>query len=301
MQFILCIIAFAINPNVSHARLVDKTTALVNADLVLYSDIEKIKSEFSLRREIDPLVNLTGFTPEKDSLDYLIQERLALQKFPASEEEVEEEINAVQKNNKIERDKLKEILAAQGVKFDDYRGLMKVSVSKRKLIERELRPLAIITDEDVKNFYYTDPTYREKKREQKLALTYVLQQMLITTESVANEAKKKLKNGEDFDSVASELAGKGIEVTKLGAMAEENLSPKIKESIVNLKVGEATAPISTGTGYMILRILEIGAPRDPDFEKEKDQIKNNLFHTALLKQLKSWTEKERAQSYIHIP
>ena len=152
----------------AHARLIDRTTALVNSDVVLASDVSSFKKNSSLRREIDPFVGLTGFSSDanKDVLDYLVQERLVMQKHPASPEETEEEINAVQRNNKIERERLREVLKAQGVDFEDYRNLMAVSVSKRKLIDRELRPLAAISDEEVKNFYYTDPAHQEARTAQ---------------------------------------------------------------------------------------------------------------------------------------
>lgn len=234
-------------------------------------------------------------------LEYLVQEKLVLQKFPATEDEIEEEINAVQKNNKIDREALKQVLSSQGVRFEDYRKLMGLSVSKRKLIDRELRPLAAISDEEIKNFYYTDPASRTAVKGEKLVLSYNLQQLLIPNSNLADTVAKRLRGGEDFDSVASELAGKGVEFSRLGTISEENMNSKIRESIQGLKVGESTKPIATGAGYMILKITEIGAPKDPVFEKEKERIRGMLFQKALQNQLKIWTEREKSVSYIHIP
>lgn len=290
-------------PSLVDARLVDRTTALVNSEVILQSDTQSFRKNFSLRKEIDPFVGLLEFSPSdgKENMNYLIQESLVLQKFPPTEEEVEEEINAVQRNNKIDRDRLKEVLAGQGVRFDDYRRLMKVSVAKRKLVDKELRPLAMVTDEEVKNQYYTDPASRERRKEQKLVLKYTLQQLLIPNARLAETARRRLKAGEDFDGLASELAAQGAESSRLGTISEENMNAKIRESIQGLKVGESTDPISAGTGYMILKILEISAPTDPVFEREKERIRSALFQKALLNQLRLWTERERAQSYIHIP
>jgi peptidyl-prolyl cis-trans isomerase SurA len=287
----------------SHARLVDRTSALVNGEVILQSDLQSYKKNFSLRKEIDPFVGLVNLAigENKENLDYLIQESLVLQKFPPTEEETEEEINAVQRNNKITREKLKEVLLAQGVNFDDYRQLMRVSVAKRKLVERELRPLAMITDEEVKNQYYTDSSLKERRKEQKLVLKYNLQQLLLPNSKLSEFAHKRLKAGEDFDAVASDLGSEGAESSKLGTISEENMNSMIKDSIQGLKVGESTKPISAGTGYMILKILEISAPTDPVFEREKERIRSVLFQKALLGQLKLWTERERSQSYIHIP
>jgi parvulin-like peptidyl-prolyl isomerase len=177
---------------------------------------------------------------------------------------------------------------------------MGVSVSKRKLIEKDLRPLAAISDEDVRNFYYTDPIYSARRKDQKLVLTYTLQQLLIPSEEIAQEAQKRLHAGVDFDSVAAELSSKGVESTRLASMSEDNLNPKIRDAIQGMKVSESTPTIVSGNTYMILRILEIGAPQDPVFEKEKEKLRNELFQKALANQLRLWTERERAASYVHV-
>lgn len=287
----------------ANAREIDRTSVLVNGDVVLKSDINSFKKNFPLRREIDPFVNLVSMSSdakEKDVVDYLIQERLVSQKHNASDDEVEEEINVVQRNNRIDRDHLKEVLKSQGVKFEDYKRIMGVAVSKRKLIEKELRPLAAVSDEDVKNYYYTDSSFQTRRKDSKLVLSYTLQQMLIPSQALAETAVKRLRGGEDFDSVASDLSTKGVESSRLGTISEDNMNSRIKEAVTGLKVGDSTKAFNTGSGYMVLRILEIGAPKDPVFEREREKIRNELFQKALVNQLRLWTERERASSYVHL-
>ena len=301
MFYLFFILSIAFAPT-SHARLVDKTLSIVNSDLILQSDVESFRKNFNLRREIDPFIALLNFSSDssKDILGYLVQEKLVLQKTPATPDEVEEEINAVQRNNKIAREQLREVLRAQGVDFDRYQQLMAVSVAKRKLIDKELRPLAAVSDEEVKNYYYTDPAFLSHRGEQKLVLSYSLQQLILPSATVAEEAQKRLRAGEDFDSVASVLSSKGAESTKLNSISEENLNTQIREAIKELKVGENTKPISSGSGYVILKITGIGAPKDPKFEQEKEKIRSVLFQKSILNQLKSWTEREKASAYVHL-
>lgn len=298
-----CFLLLLLTPSISHARLIDKTVALVNSDVITLSDTENFQRDFNLRKEIDPFVGFLHVSPQKtnDIRDYLIQEALIQQKFPPTTEEIEEEINAVQKNNQIDRERLKAVLASQGVKFDSYQALMKISVSKRKLMDRELRPLSNVSDEDVKNYYYTAPEYSETKKAQKLVLTYDIAQMEIPTQALSQEVSKRLHAGEDFDALASSMNNQGIEVRQLGSFSEENLSEKIRDALNGLKVGEASDPISTGAGYQILKINKIGAPKDAQFEKNKEQIRNQLVQKTMSSQLSIWTDKERAQAYIYLP
>ena len=118
---------------------------------------------------------------------------------------------------------------------------------------------------------------------------------------LADAAAKRLHAGDDFDAVGADLAAQGAEKSSLGVLQEDKLSPAIQKAIAGLRVGESSSPISAGGGYMILKIAEIGAPKDPVFEREKEGIRNQLFQKALLNQLALWTERERAQSYIYIP
>jgi peptidyl-prolyl cis-trans isomerase SurA len=297
--FVTALLTISLN---SEAKLIDKTIALVNADVILQSDLTSFRKNFSLRKELDPFLTMQSVSLEgnKEAQEYLVQEKLVIQKQSPTEDEIEEEINAVQRNNKIDRNQLKDVLKSQGVKFEDYRYLMLVSVAKRKLVDRELRALAAVSDEDVKNYYYTDPALKNQRDGNKLVLSYSLQQLILPNQNLANAAHKRIAAGEDFDSVTADLSGKGAESSSLKNISEENLNGKIRESIQGLRVGEATKPISAGSGYMILKITEVGAPKDPVFEKEKDRIRGILFQKALITQLKLWTEREKAASYVKI-
>ena len=304
--FFVAIFLAAILANAAEARIIDRTAALVNSDVVTLSDVESLTKNFSIRKELDPFVGFfqLELKSSQDIINHLIQETLIMQKFPPSKEEVEEEVNSVQRNNKIDRDKLKEVLLAQGVHFDVYYNLMKVSVSKRKLIDRELRPISAVSDDEIKSYYYTAPEFLQRRQEQKLVLSYSLAQLSVSDADVAEAMYKKLRTGEDMDSVRSEFSVKTsatIEKSNLGTFSEEKLAPAILAGLQGLKTGDVTKPISTGSGYILLKIIEIGAPRDPVFEKEKEQIRNKLFRNALSAQLKLWTERELAKSYIYIP
>jgi peptidyl-prolyl cis-trans isomerase SurA len=303
MVKLLVSLALVLGSHLAQAREIDRTAVLVNGDVILRSDLSAFKKNFELRKQLDPFVQIlsySGDAKDADALNYLVQERLVQQKYPPTDDEIEEEINAVQRNNRIDREHLKELLKSQGVKYEDYRRLLGVSVAKRKLIEKDLRPLAAISDEDVRNYYYTDAAFAARRKSQRLVLSYTLQQMLLPSEALAQSASRRLRAGEDFDSVASELAPKGVETSRIASMSEEDMNPKIREAIQGMKVGDSTKIIVSGQTYMILRILEIGAPQDPVFEKDKERIRNDLFQKALVNQLHLWTERERASSYIHV-
>src|SRR3989338_4914720 len=173
---ILIFLATLAAANSSEAKVIDRTAALVNGDVITLSDVGRFRQYFNLRKEIDPFVAFFNISPRagRETIDYLVQESLVTQKFPSTKADIDEEVQAVLKKNNIELESLKGILKSQNVGFDTYQQLMGVSIAKRKLMDRELRPLAVVTEDEVKNFYYTDSAFIERKRKQKFLLSYDL-------------------------------------------------------------------------------------------------------------------------------
>lgn len=287
----------------AQGRLLDKTAAVVNGDVITLSDSSYFKKNLKLRHELDPFLNFFAKGPETDQeiVNYLVQEVLIMQKLTPTKEETEEEINSIQNNNKIDRDKLKEVLKSQGVDFDDYYALMKVSIAKRHLMDRELRPLSQVSDEEVKNYYYTSPEFSEKNKVRKLSLSYGLNQIIIPTKELSDLIASRLKSGEDMQALSGQFKSSGADYVKLGLLSEDKLAPAVKDAIQDLKVGEFSKPIYTGSGYVILEVSEISAPKDINFEKDKEVIRNRLFQKTMTRHLEVWTEREKIQSYVYIP
>lgn len=303
LKILIFLATFAASAS-AEARVIDRTAALVNSDVITLSDVGRFRNYFNLRKEIDPFVAFFNFSPKspRETIDYLVQESLVLQKFPASKADVDEEVQAVLKKNNIELEALKGILKNQNVTFDVYESLMGVSIAKRKLMDRELRPLAVVTEDEVKNFYYTDPAFIERKRKQKLLLSYDLAQMRIEGKALSAEIADKLRGGEDFDSIAQRYVDKGVRTTPLGVLREDKLAEPIRASLESLKVGETSKPISLGENlFVIHKVNSISAPHDPVFEREKAQIQGILYQKAMERQLTLWSEREKRNAFVHVP
>ncbi|NUM88705.1 MAG: peptidyl-prolyl cis-trans isomerase, partial [Bdellovibrionales bacterium] len=214
--------------------------------------------------------------------------------------DVEDEIRFIQKNNGITREALIEVLRAQGFSFEDYKNLMRVSVAKRRLIDRELRPLSAVTDEQVKNHYYTDPQTLERRKAQRLVLTFDLDQLILPSKAMAELAHKRLSDGMEPDALMAELAPRGAERVPVGKISEENMNPSVRNTVSGLRAGEFSRPVESGAGYLILRVNAVGAPEDPEFNRVKEQVRNQLYQKALRRHLDTWLGKERAASFVHI-
>jgi peptidyl-prolyl cis-trans isomerase C len=96
--------------------------------------------------------------------------------------------------------------------------------------------------------------------------------ILLPTEEEAKAALARVKAGEDFAKVATELSkdpsGDGGD---LGWFTKDRMVPEFSEAAFKLKEGEISEPIKTQFGWHIIKIEGIRTKSFPPFEQIKDQ------------------------------
>lgn len=289
--------------NPARARLIDQTAALVNSNVVADSDIQKFKRQLGIRKELDPFIAFFNYVPktDKEILAFLIQEALVMEQFKPSPEDIDQEIDNIMRENSLTLDVLKSVLGSQNVSYDEYRVIVGFSIAKRRMIDRELRPLAIVSDDEVKNFYYTQQEFRKERNNSKLLISYDVSQLQAPSKEIATKAYEELSRGVDLESVVSKFSADGVESVELGVLREDKLNKKIRDSLDGLKVGESSKPVSLGGSvYVIHKVNSISAPHDPVYEGMKDRIKSVLFQRALKQQLELWTDRQREEAYVNV-
>ena len=157
---VLSLLFILISP-LAHGEVVDRVEAIINKKAIFLSDVQKFKELTPLRAKIDPLFANEPLAKkvkpsDADVVDFLIDESLIVDKFPVSDSEVESEITSIQANLKIDRDQLKQAINREGFKFEDYFRLMRISVAKRQLIDKEIRNKSAVSDDDLLAEYNRD-------------------------------------------------------------------------------------------------------------------------------------------------
>ncbi len=287
------------------ATILEKLEASVNSQLVLKSDLDKFRKTVGLRMQLDPLFAGTklasdGAKADDDAIrEFLIRERLILQSFPMTDTEVETEINSIQAGNRISRDQLRNALAAQGYAFPDYFDLIRIGAAKRTLLDREIRTKVTITDDDVRNYYYTK--YANGKNAQ---LFYHIQILTNPSRKSLETAVAEIKSGVPFAEVAKkysidESASQGGD---LGTLPASQLSPFLKSEVTKLKVGQLSSIISPkdkNAPFIVLKVADVKSSDQGQYEKISGQIRSQLAAEEYQRQLELWVERQTAQAFIH--
>lgn len=119
--------------------------------------------------------------------------------------------------------------------------------------------------EENKNLYMSKYKFRAKH-------------ILVETEQKALDLKKEYENGKTFEDLAKEhsLCPSKEIGGDLGEFSQGNMVLEFENACIEANVNEVTAPIKTQFGYHLIKLLEKDEPKQLEFEKVKDEIKNIL-------------------------
>ncbi|QEL24795.1 peptidylprolyl isomerase [Bosea sp. F3-2] len=107
--------------------------------------------------------------------------------------------------------------------------------------------------------------------------------ILVEDEAQAKAVVERLKKGEDFAKVATDVSkdpGSGKEGGDLGWFTKDRMVPEFAEAAFKLKKGEVSEPVKSQFGWHIIKLEEKRTKPLPDFAAVKPQIDQYLERKA---------------------
>ncbi len=105
--------------------------------------------------------------------------------------------------------------------------------------------------------------------------------ILLPTEDEAKKALARVKGGEDFAKVATELSkdpsGEGGD---LGWFTKDRMVPEFSEAAFKLKEGEISDPVKTQFGWHIIKVEGVRTKSFPPFEQIREQAARYVSQKA---------------------
>jgi len=307
----LLMVLFALGTASAAAELVDRVEAVVNKRPVFLTDIERFRNLLPLRAKIDPLFMGEPLAKKvkpsnEEILEFLINEMVISDRFPVNDSDVEQEINSIQANLRIERAALRDAIGREGYKFEDYYKLMRSSLSKRQLVDREIRNKAAVSEDEVRSEYNRQfAGSRAFRGSFHLFMIRIPKQIYKTPAAAKEEAEKALealRGGEAFEAVAKRVNDDAIRDSggDLGFMSYSEMSPAIQREVQKLAPGKTSPLIDDKKAFLIVRVSEIKSDQDSGYEREKDQIRARLMEGEFRHQIQLWLDRERANQYVKV-
>jgi peptidyl-prolyl cis-trans isomerase C len=124
--------------------------------------------------------------------------------------------------------------------------------------------------------------------------------ILVPTEDEAKAALARIKNGEDFAKVATELSkDPGSEGGDLGWFTKDRMVPEFADAAFKMEPGQVSDPVKSQFGWHIIKVEGKRMKSFPSFEQVKDQAARYVVQKAqadLIGKLHETAKIERTES-----
>jgi peptidyl-prolyl cis-trans isomerase SurA len=295
------------------AKTVDRIVAQVNDDIITLSDLnrelaekrDELKTQFTgeqLEQEIKKA--------EQGALDYLIQEKLLIQKanelgFSANVDvQVSAYIQKIMADNKIkDTEDFERALSQQGMTLPAFRERIRRQIIINSLIQEFVGSRITLLATEIEK-YYKDHA-QDFSTPEEVSLSEIIIQIegdASEAETKANEVHKRLSQGEPFATLASQFS-KGISASKgggIGSYVTAKLHPEIAKAIGPVKEGEITPVMKTKEGLVILRVDTRKTASVQPLEEVKKEIQERMWSQKFNPELKRFVAQLKEDAYIQI-
>jgi parvulin-like peptidyl-prolyl isomerase len=295
--FVLALVSFAFISHSAHAEVVERIEAIINKKAIYKSDVEHFRQQVGLRAKIDPIfsnepIAKSANPSDLDIVNFLVDEAIIVEKFPVNDSEVEQEINSIQTNLKIDREQLKAAITREGFKFEDYFRLMRASLAKRQLIDREIRNKAVVSEDDIRSEYN-----RAKSGSKSFQGSFhlFLSKFQKADFKTAALAKQEAQHALDDAKKSGVFPGED-----LGYLAYSDMSPELQKVVQKLGPEKTSDVVEDGKSYIIVKIGDIKDDADSATDHDKEMLRGHLMESEFEHQIHLWMDHERSNNYVKI-
>jgi len=144
-----------------------------------------------------------------------------------------------------------------------------------------------VTDESMRALYAE--TVKNLKPETEIRASHIL----VETEDQAKDIVKRIKAGEDFAKLATELSkdpGSGQQGGDLGFFTKERMVPEFSTAAFALAAGQVSDPVKSQFGYHIIKLVDKREKPVPTYDEVKDQIEQFMFRKNQQETIKALRE-----------
>lgn len=312
---LLALLHLPATPASAAAETVDRVVAVVNDDVITFSDLNREGAPIFKRitQQAPPdQINAALLQARQQVLSGLIdklivEQRAAKLNITVSDAELDEAISSILARNNVTRAKFLQDLAMMGSNEKQYRDSLRVQILQSKLVGQEIRAKVVITEEKIKEYY--EKNYTEKIT----ADAYHILQMGFSWKEdtpdekaaalkKAEEARRLVLAGDDFRSVARKMSDlpSAADGGDIGVFKKEELSAAMRKQILSLTPGQTSPLVETTTGYQMFKLLsDKGNIRaQQPLEAVHDEIRDLLYKQAMDSQYNKWVKELRDEAYI---
>jgi foldase protein PrsA len=181
-------------------------------------------------------------------------------------------------------------LETSGQSQEDILFRVRLDVLSNKLRQKLTTDVGEVSDDEIKDYF------EENKQQFSQPERRDLQVVRTKTEDKANEALRRLKDGDPFKDVVKDLsndpASKQQEGKLLG-VAKGQQDQTFDEAIFSAKKDELAGPVKTQGGFYVFKVTRITPASEQSLEQSKESIRQLLLSQKQQQALDAFTQEFR--------
>lgn len=303
----------------SHAAIEDAIVAVVNEEVITLNDlkdyIEMLTTQMRLEGTKSGDIQQFMNDMAKNGLDKLIDDKILLnaankneialnQSDPKGEEPRNNQIDAmvdmrlteIKSQYKSESEFLNALLD-QGASVTDVRDRIRNQIKTKRLVDQEIRSKIYVNPQEVTTFYKNH--FEDFKKPERVNLDSIFiakKDDPFKAKEQADEIHSKLKNGEDFKSLAKQYS----QTPSIGIIHKGQALPEIERIVFNLPVNGISPVCEVANGYYIFQLIGHAKEELSSLDEVKENITNRIFETKFLEKFDQWLNKLKKEAFVDI-
>ena len=269
MLLSLLLILASFSLNAKNIQEIDHIVAIVNDDVVTYSELTKqtllIKQRIAQRN-----VNLPpDDVLQKQILEQLIIERLQIQTakragIRVDDESVNKVISNIAAENKMNLNQFREILIQDGFTFEEFREKIRREIMINQLRKSQVQNKVTVSESEIDNFLAGLATQKDSNNELHLAHILIALPSAAASPAQIEATRNKavailteLQLGADFaqTAIAKSQGQHALEGGDLGWRKNNELPKVLSLATASLQQGEISNVLRSSNGFHIIQLL----------------------------------------------
>jgi peptidyl-prolyl cis-trans isomerase SurA len=291
------LLALAINAN---AKLLDKIAGVINDKVYSLSELKRIQSTVSARKEIAPFI----YTKDKYSVNdilklqhriFIVKDKLSEQGFVVSDDSVEARIKDTEKRLGLSRNDLLDFLASKRISFNEYFELIREATEYNIFNRRIIAPLVNITDQEIKNYYY-----KINKSNKALSFKYQIVDFYLPKSKILEQDIKRLPSILEVYQKTGNLPSiyRDIETTNLGNVSDDDLPKELSNILKKTDEGSFSTPYMKNDLVHLFFVKKKDLTASQDFISQKDMIYNQIYMKRSKSITANWFSREGLNYFV---
>jgi len=249
--------------------LVDRIVAVVNKDVVTYSELNEAVGMAQRQLERQGTAAPERALLERQMLERLILDKAQLQLaretgIRIDELSLDRAVERIAQSNNMTLADFRRALEGDGVSFDAWRNEVRQQMIMTRLREREVENRVQVSDTEVDLFLEQQKNRPQESEEFNVSHILVRVPEGASPERIraarerAEKAVAEARSGESFARVAASYsdAPDALQGGALGWRTHERMPELFAEAVMKMKPGEVSEPLRSPAGFHIVQLLD---------------------------------------------